>query len=212
MKITEVRAHPLAIPLTEALFTAHEALRDSSMVLVEVRTDEGLTGYGEIKGSPLKTIAEWVSRLGEVIVGMGATRARDRLEQALQPDRAAAARDVRRRRRVSADRTFEPPARDGGDRRNRHRLVGLEGQGSARCPYTSCSAASGGRSSRMRPAATIRAMRRPRARRGKWRITSRKGYRGVKLKTGGFSARRGDRAGGAACAKRSAVSRCSCST
>ena len=73
MKITEVRAHPLAVPLTEALFTAHEALRDSSMVLVEVRTDEGLTGYGEIKGSPLKTIAEWVSRLGEVIVGMEAT-------------------------------------------------------------------------------------------------------------------------------------------
>jgi L-alanine-DL-glutamate epimerase-like enolase superfamily enzyme len=73
MKITEVRAHALAIPLEEALFTAHEALRDSSMVLVEVRTDEGLTGYGEVKGSPLKTIAEWVVRLGEVIRGFDAT-------------------------------------------------------------------------------------------------------------------------------------------
>ena len=33
------------------------------MVLVEVQTDEGLTGYGEIKGSPLKAIAEWVDAL-----------------------------------------------------------------------------------------------------------------------------------------------------
>ena len=69
MKITAVRAHPLAITLEHALWTAHEALRDSSMVLVEVQTDEGVTGFGEIKGSPLKTIAEWVTRFGEVIRG-----------------------------------------------------------------------------------------------------------------------------------------------
>jgi len=69
MKITTVRAHPLAITLEQALWTAHEALKDSSMVLVEVQTDEGLTGFGEIKGSPLKAIAEWVTRFGEVIRG-----------------------------------------------------------------------------------------------------------------------------------------------
>ncbi|MGZ8211202.1 MAG: mandelate racemase/muconate lactonizing enzyme family protein, partial [Burkholderiales bacterium] len=69
MKITAVRAHPLSIALDQALYTAHEALKDSSMVLVEVLTDEGISGFGEIKGSPLKTIAEWVTRLGEVLRG-----------------------------------------------------------------------------------------------------------------------------------------------
>ena len=69
MKITAVRAHALSSPLVEALWTAQEALKDSSLILVEVETDEGLTGYGEIKGSPLKAIAEWVQRLGAVIKG-----------------------------------------------------------------------------------------------------------------------------------------------
>jgi D-galactarolactone cycloisomerase len=69
MKITAVRAHPLSAPLEEALWTAQEALKDSSLILVEVETDEGLTGYGEIKGAPLKAIVDWTLRLGEVIKG-----------------------------------------------------------------------------------------------------------------------------------------------
>ena len=69
MKIKAVRAHALSAQLEEPLWTAQEALKDSSLILVEVETDEGLTGYGEIKGSPLKSITEWVLRLGEVIEG-----------------------------------------------------------------------------------------------------------------------------------------------
>jgi len=69
MKITEIRAHALSAPLSEPLWTAQEALKDSGLILVEVETDEGLTGYGEIKGAPLKAIADWVVRLGEVIKG-----------------------------------------------------------------------------------------------------------------------------------------------
>src|SRR3954452_9003635 len=69
MKITAVRAHALSCPLEDALWTAQEAVKDSSMVLVEVEAGEGLTGYGIIKGSPLKTIAEWVMKLGEIIIG-----------------------------------------------------------------------------------------------------------------------------------------------
>src|SRR5687767_1768933 len=69
MKITAVRAHALSAPLVEALWTAQEALKDSSIILVEVETDEGLTGYGEIKGAPMKAIVEWVTRFGEVIKG-----------------------------------------------------------------------------------------------------------------------------------------------
>lgn len=69
MKITEVRAHPLSIPLTQALWTAQEPIKDSALILVEVRTDSGLAGYGEIKGSPMKAIAEWVERLGATLTG-----------------------------------------------------------------------------------------------------------------------------------------------
>jgi D-galactarolactone cycloisomerase len=39
------------------------------MVLVEVEAGEGLTGYGIIHGAPLKAIAEWVMRFGELICG-----------------------------------------------------------------------------------------------------------------------------------------------
>jgi D-galactarolactone cycloisomerase len=69
MKITAVRAHALSYPLDQALWTAQEALKDSSFVLVEVEAGEGMTGYGIIKGSPLKAIADWVVRLGESIRG-----------------------------------------------------------------------------------------------------------------------------------------------
>src|SRR5215208_4964048 len=69
MKIKAVRAHALSAPLSEPLWTAQEALKDSSLILVEVETDDGLVGYGEIKGSPIKTIVEWVVRFGELIKG-----------------------------------------------------------------------------------------------------------------------------------------------
>jgi D-galactarolactone cycloisomerase len=68
VKITAVRAHALVYPLEEPLWTAHEALKDSSLILVEVEAG-GSTGYGIIHGSPLKAIAEWVEKLGALIVG-----------------------------------------------------------------------------------------------------------------------------------------------
>jgi L-alanine-DL-glutamate epimerase-like enolase superfamily enzyme len=69
MKIAAVRAHALSVRLDEPLWTAQEALKDSSLVLVEVEADEGLTGYGEIHGSPPAAIAEWVRRFGERLRG-----------------------------------------------------------------------------------------------------------------------------------------------
>ena len=72
MKITAVRAHALSIALERPLWTAQEALKESSMVLVEVDAGAGLTGYGIIHGSPLGTIADWVRRFGELIVGTDA--------------------------------------------------------------------------------------------------------------------------------------------
>jgi L-alanine-DL-glutamate epimerase-like enolase superfamily enzyme len=72
-KITEVKTHPISVPLKHTLWTAHEELKDSSVILVEVRTEDGIAGCGQIHGSPQKAICEWVARFGEVIRGMEAT-------------------------------------------------------------------------------------------------------------------------------------------
>ena len=72
-KISEVKTHALSVPLKHTLWTAHEELKDSSVILVEVRTEDGIAGYGQIHGSPQKGICEWVARFGEVIRGMEAT-------------------------------------------------------------------------------------------------------------------------------------------
>ena len=72
-KIAEVKTHPISIPLKHTLWTAHEELKDSSVILVEVRTNDGITGVGQIHGSPQKAICEWVNRFAEIIRGMDAT-------------------------------------------------------------------------------------------------------------------------------------------
>ncbi|MGH8649982.1 MAG: mandelate racemase/muconate lactonizing enzyme family protein, partial [Burkholderiales bacterium] len=72
-RISEVKTHAISVPLKHTLWTAHEELKDSSVILVEVRTGDGIAGYGQIHGSPQKAICEWVARFGEVIRGMEAT-------------------------------------------------------------------------------------------------------------------------------------------
>ncbi len=71
-RIAAVTAHPVSVPLKDALWTAHEELKASSMIVVEVRTDDGLAGYGQIKGSPMKAICDWVTKFGDIIRGMDA--------------------------------------------------------------------------------------------------------------------------------------------
>lgn len=72
-RITEVRTHALSVPLARPLWTAHEPLDTASVILVEVKTDDGLVGCGQIHGAPMKVICEWVGRFGEIIRGMEAT-------------------------------------------------------------------------------------------------------------------------------------------
>ena len=43
-----------------ALWTAHEELKSSSVIVVEVRTDDGLTGYGQVMGHEASGIVESV--------------------------------------------------------------------------------------------------------------------------------------------------------
>ena len=57
-RIAAVNAVPVSVPLKNALWTAHEELKTSSMIGVEVRTDDGLAGDGQIKGAPMKAICD----------------------------------------------------------------------------------------------------------------------------------------------------------
>ena len=71
-RIASVKAQAFSAPLKHALWTAHEELHSSSVVLVEVKTDDGLTGIGQVHGAPMKLICQYVEKLGEVARGMDA--------------------------------------------------------------------------------------------------------------------------------------------
>lgn len=69
MKITAVRTTPFTLPLARSIGFAHGAMADTRHVLVEVETDEGVTGiaeaisrpyfYGESQRSIVAAIEEW---------------------------------------------------------------------------------------------------------------------------------------------------------
>ena len=70
MKITEVITHPIKMDLPQASWTAHEVSGAATLTLVEVRTDEGLVGYGEVQGGPQTTICDLAATFGDCIKGM----------------------------------------------------------------------------------------------------------------------------------------------
>src|ERR1700730_16372828 len=72
MKITDVLAYPLAVAYDQATWTAHERMDRAQLTLVEVRTDEGLSGFGEVAGGPQKLICDLVKTFSEVAKGIDA--------------------------------------------------------------------------------------------------------------------------------------------
>jgi D-galactarolactone cycloisomerase len=71
-RIASVKTYPVSVPRPAPVWTAHEEIKAWSVILTEVRTDDGLTGYGEIHGAPAARICDWVARFGEMIQGMDA--------------------------------------------------------------------------------------------------------------------------------------------
>jgi L-alanine-DL-glutamate epimerase-like enolase superfamily enzyme len=69
MKITEIIAHPLSIQLPQPRWTAHELMDRDRVVLVEVRTDQGIVGFGEIAGGPQNVIVDLVKTFAGVVQG-----------------------------------------------------------------------------------------------------------------------------------------------
>ena len=71
-RIASVATHMISVPRPQPVWTAHEVSKAWNVILTEVRTDDGLVGFGEIHGAPMGRICEWVSRFGEIVRGMDA--------------------------------------------------------------------------------------------------------------------------------------------
>jgi L-alanine-DL-glutamate epimerase-like enolase superfamily enzyme len=61
-KIAAVKIHPIAASLKRAQRTAFEPRKDVTLILVEVVTDDGLTGYGQVSSTPMKDIVPWIEK------------------------------------------------------------------------------------------------------------------------------------------------------
>src|SRR5271167_4316616 len=59
-RIASVATHMISVPRSQPVWTAHEESKAWNVILIEVRTDDGLVGYGEIHGAPMQRICEWV--------------------------------------------------------------------------------------------------------------------------------------------------------
>src|SRR6516225_11163680 len=71
-RIASIATHMISVPRPLPVWTAHEPIKAWNVILTEVRTDDGLVGYGEIHGAPMPRICEWVARFAEIIRGMDA--------------------------------------------------------------------------------------------------------------------------------------------
>ena len=71
-KIAAVNTYPISAPLKRKQRTAHESRGDVTLLLVEVVTDDGITGYGQVSCTPMQDIDDWIKKLAPHITGMSA--------------------------------------------------------------------------------------------------------------------------------------------
>jgi L-alanine-DL-glutamate epimerase-like enolase superfamily enzyme len=71
-RIASIATYAVSVPRPVPVWTAQEEIRTWSVILTEVKTDDGLVGYGEIHGAPMGRICEWVARFAEIVRGMDA--------------------------------------------------------------------------------------------------------------------------------------------
>ena len=70
MKITEIRTTPLLVPYKKPYYWAQGTIDGAYVILVEVLTDEGITGYGECVGTPTATgIRAFIAEAAKFVVG-----------------------------------------------------------------------------------------------------------------------------------------------
>jgi muconate cycloisomerase len=72
MKITEVRTTPLLVPYEKPYHWAQGTTAGATIILVEVSTDEGVTGYGESIGTPsAEGIEAFIAEAAKCLIGRG---------------------------------------------------------------------------------------------------------------------------------------------
>ena len=72
MKIKSIKGHALAVPLQYEYAVATEPFTVATQIIVEIVTDDGLTGLGTIHGRAAKPVLEAVEKLSHLLVGMDA--------------------------------------------------------------------------------------------------------------------------------------------
>jgi len=72
MKITDIVVHPMAMPAERVRWTAQEIMRQVELTLVEVRTDAGIVGLGEISTGPQSVVCKLLEEAAPLIKGMNA--------------------------------------------------------------------------------------------------------------------------------------------
>ena len=71
-KIASVAAYPVSVPRPEPVWTAHERSTAWNAILTEVKSDDGLAGFGIIHAGPAPRVCDYVAKLGEFVAGMDA--------------------------------------------------------------------------------------------------------------------------------------------
>ena len=74
MKISKIVAHPISFELPREFWMSREPYRTASSIIVQVFTDEGIVGLGQIHGRPMKEIVGILQSLERILVGMDAIR------------------------------------------------------------------------------------------------------------------------------------------
>ncbi len=70
MKIIEIRTTPLLVPYIKPYHWAQGVIQGAAVILVEVHTDEGVTGYGESVATPsAEGIQAYIKLAGDICVG-----------------------------------------------------------------------------------------------------------------------------------------------
>lgn len=70
MKITDIIVHPLEMDHGKPTWTAHEPFFRTQMTLIEVRTDEGVVGIGEVASGPQSIVCDMLAMIAPTIRGM----------------------------------------------------------------------------------------------------------------------------------------------
>ena len=72
MKITRIKGHAISKPLGTTLYMANQVVSACSQIIVEVQTDDGITGVATVHGRSMPQVLQALHELESVIGGMDA--------------------------------------------------------------------------------------------------------------------------------------------